>query len=154
VPVIVTGDARTIGLEFNNMKSHYVWSLIGLIALSTATWAEEGAEKERKEKKPRATPEEKFALLDTDGDGSLTEAEFHGKRLEDMRKKYAGKEGGEEKLAKAEKDMAAKFAKKDTDGDGLIQLAEFTAKSEPREPKKPRKEKVERDPADEPGMEE
>jgi Ca2+-binding EF-hand superfamily protein len=137
------------------MKSQYVWSLIGLIALGSALWAEEGMEKQKKEKKPKATPGEKFAKMDQDQDGALSEAEFHGDRLEKMRQKLEGKEGGADKLAKMEKDMTSKFAKMDKDGDGAISLEEYTAKSGPKE-RKPKKEKVEQDPADKPddaGME-
>jgi hypothetical protein len=61
--------------------------------------------------KPKPTPEEVFKKLDANSDGSITEAEFVGK-----------KEG--DKAAKAKE----VFAKRDTNKDGKITLEEFTAK--------------------------
>lgn len=66
---------------------------------------------DKKADKPKPSPEEAFKKLDKDSDGSVTEAEFLGKR-----------EG--EKLEAGKKLFAAKDANKD----GKLSLEEFTTK--------------------------
>lgn len=62
--------------------------------------------------KPKPNPEEVFKKLDKDGDGSLSEVEFIGKRDGD-------------KATKAKE----QFAKKDVNKDGKLSLEEFKPKN-------------------------
>lgn len=86
-----------------------VFSLLTVAAL-VAGFAAPAFAYPDKADKPKPTPEEQFKRLDANSDGSITEAEFVGK-----------KEG--EKATKAKE----AFAKRDTNKDGKITLEEYTA---------------------------
>lgn len=79
-----------------------------MLALGVA--AASFAAEEKKDDKPKPTPEEAFKKADKDGDGKLTEAEFLGKST--------GEKADARKKA---------FAAKDTDKDGKLTLDEFKA---------------------------
>jgi Ca2+-binding EF-hand superfamily protein len=86
-----------------------LFSLLTVLAvvfgLSTTTYAADAAEK------PKRDPEAAFKALDKDSNGSLTEAEFLGKREGDK--------------ATAAKEL---FAKLDKDKDSKVTLEEFKAR--------------------------
>lgn len=120
--------------------------LTTVFALGSTVFAED---QPKKEKKPKPTAADKFAKLDTDENGSLSEDEFFGTKREKMKKKYEGKEGGEEMLQKAETKMKAQFAKKDQDQDGSISLDEYAPAKKVKKEKPAKKEKEPAgDPAD------
>lgn len=82
-----------------------------IVSAVVAGFAAPSQAADKKADKPKVSPEEVFKKLDKDSDGSVSEAEFVGK-----------KEG--------EKADAAKkvFAAKDANKDGKLSLEEFTAK--------------------------
>jgi hypothetical protein len=116
----VGSDARIIGLENQNMKSQYAWSLIALLIFGTALWAKDGADN------PKKTPAGKFAKMDQDGDGSLSQDEFKAPKLNRMAKKFGDTPDATEKLQRTESKEVKRFTKADTDGDGLLSLEEYS----------------------------
>ena len=82
-----------------------------MVSAVVACFAAPAFAADKKADKPKPNPEEAFKKMDKDNDGSLTEAEFLGKR--------------EGEKAEAAKKM---FAAKDANKDGKLSLEEFTAK--------------------------
>jgi len=66
---------------------------------------------DKKADKPKRDPEAAFKMMDKDGDGSLSEAEFVGKRTGEMADK-----------------AKAQFGMLDKDKDGKVSLEEFKAR--------------------------
>lgn len=123
--------------------------LMALTGILTTTSLSAEDMKPAKEKKAKATPEEKFAKLDADSDGSISPEELNGAKLEKYRKKMEGKEGGQAGIAKMEEKLTAQFAKKDKDGNGSLSLEEFAPAKKPKKEKPAKKQKTPQvDPAD------
>ena len=112
------------------MKSHYVWSLIGLMTIASAVWAEDDGNT-----KPKRTPAESFAKMDTDGNGELTSAEYSRRKMRRAKKKGAS----EEEIAKLQKKMDKRFSKVDTDSSGSVSLEEYVANGEKMAERKAKK---------------
>lgn len=87
----------------------------------------------------RTSPAERFAAVDTNGDGAISRAEMETRRLEQFAKIDANSDGA---LTQAEMDaaaeqrkaeretrrterMAARFSEADTDGNGTLSIDEF-----------------------------
>jgi len=114
------------------IKTTITTTLLCSLAFLTAN-AEDG-EKGKKGKK-RPTPQEVFAKLDADENGSISLDEFE---LPKMRKKE-GAEEGEAKKERPTKEEA--FAKIDADSNGSISLEELEAHAESRRDKMAKKGK-------------
>jgi hypothetical protein len=87
-----------------------LFSLFSVAALALGVAAPSFAEDKKPEKKPAASPADRFKAMDKDSDGSLTETEYLGKRTGEAATK--GKE---------------QFAKRDANKDGKLSLEEFSA---------------------------
>jgi Ca2+-binding EF-hand superfamily protein len=114
------------------MKLKVMLMAAGLCLAGCVLVHAEDVEKAPKEKKPKPTPEERFAKMDTDSDGFISLDEFSCKAKTDE--------------AKAK--CKTKFDACDQDGDGKLSMTELNHKPEkaPKEAKEPKvkKEKKEK----------
>ena len=93
------------------------WKLVLAIVLAMAFCAPSMAQDEKKGKRERATPEERFKKMDTNSDGKISKDEL---------KKYV--ESNEHLAKAAEKDpklVDKMFDKMDADKDGSVSLEEY-----------------------------
>ncbi len=124
------------------MKHLRALSLAACIAAAFGLRAEEPNQAPVKEKKVKATPAEKLAKLDTDGNGVLSGEEFIAPELAAYAAKLGEAEGAAEKVAAKKEQMLKKVAAKDKDGDGSLSLEEFSF-DPPKPEKKPKEPKAE-----------